>query len=442
MNTINQNHKKQQHRVVIIGGGFGGLYAARKLGNAPVSVTLIDKRNFHLFQPLLYQVATGGLSPGDIASPIRAVLNRYRNIRVIQGEVNKVDPVAKVVYANSEAFPYDSLVVATGATHHYFGNTEWAENAPGLKTIEDALQIRSYIFEQFEIAEREPDPQKRQELLTFVLVGGGPTGVEMAGAIAELAFSTLRKDFRNIDTGYAKVILLEAGPFILPAYPEKLSEKAKKALEKLGVIVRTSTMVTDIQPGKIQVKTESNSDLISAKTIVWSAGVKASGFSKILSAATHAETDRGGRIAVNADLSIPNHPDIFVIGDLALFKQDGKPLPGVAPVAMQQGKYVANLIRNKVSAKKTAPFRYLDKGNLAVIGRNAAVAQIWKFHLSGWLAWVIWLFVHIAYLIEFDNRMMVLFQWGWNYFTRNSGARLITGEINKIFAAKETVESE
>ncbi len=418
-----------RHRVVIVGGGFGGLYAARKLGNAPVVVTLIDRRNFHLFQPLLYQVATGGLSPGDIASPLRAVLNKYRNIRVIMGEVTRIDPRSKTVFTGDEAFDYDTLIVATGSTHHYFGNAEWETHAPGLKTVEDALDIRAKILAAFEIAERklisgQAAPWGAE--LNFAIVGAGPTGVEMAGAMAELAYATLKKDFRQLNTREAKIILIEAGPRILPGYPQRLSHKAQKSLTRLGVRVKTHTRVKRIAENELYLEAGDAVFRLPAAVVIWAAGVTSSPLSGQLAQTTGAATGRSGRIRVEPDLSLREFPEIFVVGDLALVEQDGAPLPGVAPVAMQQGKYVARLIRQRLRGKTVKPFRYFDKGNLAVIGRNAAIADFGFLRLSGWFAWIIWVFIHIAYLIEFDNRMLVLFQWGWNYLTRNRGARLIT----------------
>ncbi len=434
-----KNHKasSQKHRVVIIGGGFGGLYAAKNLGNASVDVTLIDRRNFHLFQPLLYQVATGGLSPGDIASPLRSVLNRYKNIRVVQAQVDRIDAGEKLVFAGEETYGYDSLVIATGSMHHYFGHDAWASVAPGLKTIEDALEIRRRIFEAYELAEHEIDPSLRQTLLTFVMIGGGPTGVELAGALAELAYATLKDDFRRFDPRETKIILIEAGKRILATYPERLAQKAQKSLEKLGVVIKTETLVTDIRENKLTAKSPNGTEEIHAGNVIWAAGVKATPLAAILAAEAGAETDKSGRIKVAPDLSIGRHPEIFVVGDLAYLEQAGKPLPGVAPVAMQQGKYAAKVIKQRLQGKSPRPFHYLNKGNLAVIGRNAAIADLGFLKLSALPAWLIWVFVHIAYLIEFDNRVLVLIQWAWNYFTKKRGARLITGKQEIPFSPFE-----
>ncbi|MBD1835855.1 NAD(P)/FAD-dependent oxidoreductase [Cyanobacteria bacterium FACHB-472] len=417
------------HNVVIVGGGFGGLYAAKALGRAPVNVTLIDKRNFHLFQPLLYQVATGTLSPADISSPLRAVVSENENTKVIMGEVKDIDPEQRKIFLSSEELNYDTLIVATGVSHFYFGNDHWETVAPGLKTIENALEMRRRIFMAFEAAEKETDPEKRRAWLTFVIVGGGPTGVELAGAIAELAFSTLKKDFRNIDTAEAKVLLLEGMDRILPPYAPDLSAKAEKSLTRLGVTVQTKTLVTNIDNNIVTTKQGDTVEEIPSRTILWAAGVKASAMGKVLAERAGAQLDRSGRVIVEADLSVAGHPNIFVIGDLANYThQTGKPLPGVAPVAMQQGEYVANLIKQQLAGYSMQPFQYIDRGSLAVIGRNAAVADLGFVKFSGLIAWLIWVFVHIYYLIEFDNKLIVLLQWGWNYWTKKRGARLITGE--------------
>jgi NADH dehydrogenase len=419
----------QRHQVVIIGGGFGGLYAAKSLNRAPVKVTLVDKRNFHLFQPLLYQVATGGLSPGDIASPLRAVLHRQKNTVVLNAEITDIDPKQRRVILRDGELSYDTLIVATGVSHHYFGHEEWAEAAPGLKTIEDALDIRHRILLAFEAAERETNPTQRQAWMTFVVVGGGPTGLELAGALGELTRTTLKEDFQNINPANAEILLLEGRERVLPTYPPDLSAKAKDALTHLGVTVRTNTLVTDIQNHGVTLQRAGQEEEIQARTIVWAAGMQASTLGQVLAERTGVELDQAGRVVVEPDLTVTGQPDIFVIGDLAHFShQNGKPLPGVAPVAMQQGRYAANLIKRRLKGKSLPSFHYVNKGSLAVIGRNAAVADFGMLKFSGFLAWLTWLFVHIWYLIEFDNKLLVLFQWAWNYFTRKRGARLITGD--------------
>ncbi len=417
-----------QHRVVIVGGGFGGLYAAKSLDQSLFNITLIDKRNFHLFQPLLYQVATGGLSPADIASPLRVVLSGQKNTTVMLDEVTDIDPENCLVTLRSSELPYDTLIIATGVSHHYFGNDQWSAHAPGLKTIEDALNIRQRIFLAFEAAERESDPIKRQSWLTFVVIGGGPTGVELAGALAELAYHTLRKDFRHIDTAETRVILLEGLDRVLPPYPENLSIKAKADLERLGVTVKTSTLVTHIEDCIVTMKQGDRPESIESRTILWAAGVKASPLGQVIAERTGAELDRAGRVMVNPDLSLPQYPNLFVIGDLAHYAhQTGNPLPGIGAVAMQQGSYVARYLKAQQMGQTLQPFTYSDAGNLAVIGRNKAVADLKFTQLSGFPAWFIWIFVHIFYLVEFDNKLVVITQWFWTYLTRNQGARLITG---------------
>jgi NADH:quinone reductase (non-electrogenic) len=424
----------KQH-VVIIGGGFGGLYAAKALGKTDTRVTLVDKRNFHLFQPLLYQIAVGGLSPGDIASPLRAVLSKYKNIEVIKAEVIDLDPEQRRITFIDGELNYDSLIVATGSTYNYFGHDEWAEIAPGIKTIENTLDIRHRIFLAFEAAEREDDKAQRKSWIRFVIVGAGPTGVELAGAIGELAHSTLRNDFRHIDTSESEIILLEGTDRILPTYPEELSIKAQESLERLGITVKKNAMVSGIKKSLVTFSKDGEEETIHAKTILWAAGVKASPLGKIIAERTGAKLDSAGRVLVEPDLSIPGFHNIFVIGDLANFShQDGIPLPGVAPVAMQEGFYVAKLLGGRPRGENILPFRYNNKGSLAVIGRNAAVADLGRFRLSGFVAWLIWIFIHIQYLIEFDNKVLVLIQWAWNYFTRKRGARLITGEDTKLFS--------
>jgi NADH dehydrogenase len=420
--------KTKPHQVVIIGGGFGGLYAAQHLGRADAEVTVIDKRNFHLFQPLLYQVATGGLSPGDIASPLRGVLSKQQNTRVLMGEVQDVNPDDQtVLLKDGEQVPYDSLIVATGMSHTYFGNDHWADVAPGLKTMEDALEMRRRIFAAFEAAEKEPDPQVRKALLTFVIVGGGPTGVELAGALAELAFHTLKSDFRSINTRETRVILVEGMDRVLPPFPEDLSARALKDLENLGVEVLTRSLVTKIEDDRVTLKQGDEIVTLESSTVLWAAGVRDPGMGGILARRTGAEQDRAGRVIVNPDLSVPGHANIFVVGDLAHFAHQGeRPLPGVAPVAMQQGQYVAKLLRQRLKSETVPAFHYKETGSLAVIGRHAAVVKLPWMKLTGFPAWFVWLFVHVFYLIEFDNKLLVMTQWAANYLTRKQGSRLIT----------------
>jgi NADH:quinone reductase (non-electrogenic) len=408
-------------RVVVIGGGFGGLLAARTLGRYPVKVTLIDRKNHHTFQPLLYQVATAGISPGEIAAPIRWILRNKKNVEVILGEVEDFDLAHRMVKLRDLEVPYDYLIVATGATHAYFGHDEWEPLAPGLKTIEDALEIRRRVLLAFELSEREAirgDPHKQ---LNFVVVGGGPTGVELAGTLAEIARRVLANDFRAIDPKRAHIILLEGGPRVLPTYPDDLSRSAEEQLGRLGVEVHTSAMVTGIEPGAVFMK----ETRLPADVILWAAGVSASPLGKKLGA----PVDRAGRVPVNPDLSIPGHPEVFVIGDLASIKEaDGKPVPGVAPAAMQEGKSAAHNIGRDLKHEARKNFRYLDKGSLATIGRAAGIAQFGNIHISGFIAWLSWLFVHVFFLIGFRNRIIVLIQWAWSYFTYERGARLITGD--------------
>ncbi len=427
--------KQERHKVVVVGGGFGGLYTAKNLGRENnVDVTLIDKRNFHLFQPLLYQVATGTLSPADISSPLRSVLNKSKNTKVLLGEVTDIVPEEQQVLMGDEKIPYDTLIVATGAKHSYFGKDHWENSAPGLKTVEDAIEMRRRIFTAFEAAEKETDPEKRRAWLTFVIVGGGPTGVELAGAIAELAYHTMKNDFRNFDTSEAQVLLLEGLDRILPPFAPELSAEAEASLKGLGVTVQTKTLVTNIEDDIITLKqgnanTGDEFEQITAKTVLWAAGVKASAMGKVLAERTGVECDRAGRVIVEPDLSIKGHPNIFAIGDLGHFAhQNDRPLPGVAPVAMQQGKYVASLIKRRLKNQTLPSFYYVDRGSLAVIGQNAAVVDLLFIKLKGFFAWLFWLLVHIHFLIEFDNKLVVMIQWVWNYFTRNRGARLITGK--------------
>jgi NADH dehydrogenase len=407
-------------RVVIVGGGFGGLQAAKALGDAPVRVTLVDRRNHHLFQPLLYQVATAVLSPADIAHPIRSVLRDRRNVEVVLEEVEAIDPEAKEVILAEGRLPYDYLILAAGATHAYFGHDEWEPLAPGLKTLEDALAIRRRILLAFEEAEREPDPERRKALMTFVVVGAGPTGVEMAGAIAEIARFSLSRDFRHIDTRDARVILVEASDRALAAFPSSLSRYAIDDLQRLGVDVRLGKPVTAIAPGLVTIGDEP----VAAETVIWAAGVRASPLGRTLGAAL----DRAGRVLVNPDLTVPGYPDIFVVGDMALLNgQDGTPLPGVAQVAMQEGTWAAGNIERAIVGKPLLPFRYRDLGNMATIGRNAAIADIRGLRLTGFIAWLAWALVHIMNLIGFRNRILVALQWLWGYLTFQRGARLITG---------------
>ncbi len=420
--------KNAPHRVVVVGGGFGGLYTAKALKTANVNVTLIDKRNFHLFQPLLYQVATGTLSPADISAPLRSVFSKSKNTKVLLGEVNDIDPKAQQVILGDEVVPYDTLIVATGANHSYFGKDNWKEFAPGLKTVEDAIEMRRQIFSAFEAAEKETDPEKRRALLTFVIVGGGPTGVELSGAIAELAYQTLTEDFRSINTSEARILLLQGGDRILPHIAPELSKVAAESLQKLGVAVYTNTRVTNIEDNIVTFKQGDELIEITSKTILWAAGVQGSPMGKALAKSTGVECDRSGRVIVEPDLSIKGYNNIFVVGDLGNFShQNGKPLPGVAPVAKQQGEYVAKLIKRRLQGETLPQFRYNDVGTLAMIGQNLAVVDLGLIKLKGFIAWLFWLIIHIYFLIEFDTKIVVAIQWGWNYITRNRRSRLITG---------------
>jgi NADH dehydrogenase len=442
MRVSDSTFESVTHRVVIVGGGFGGLSAANALRREPVRVTLIDRRNFHLFQPLLYQVATGGLSPANIAAPLRALLKRQSNAEVLLGEVCGFDVAGrKVLLADGGAIAYDSLIVAAGVRHHYFGHDQWEPLAPGLKTIEDATEIRRRILLAFEAAERESDPAKVQNWLTFVVVGAGPTGVELAGTISELARHTLRSNFRNIDPARARIVLVEGEGRVLPVYPERLSAKALRQLERLGVEVRLGTRVTQVEPDSVMLLDNSEAELLETRSVFWAAGVKASPLGSMLHEAAAAPLDRAGRVIVEADCSLPGHENLFVIGDLAHFEHGGNgPLPGVAQVAMQQGRYAARLIAQRLEGRKVPPFRYQDYGSMATIGRAAAVATIGKLQFSGLVAWLLWLLVHLMSLIGFENRLLVLVQWSWNYFTRNRAARLITGD-STLPAAKPQVRS-
>jgi NADH dehydrogenase len=444
-------------RIVIVGAGFGGLTAARSLAKAPVQITLIDRRNYHTFQPLLYQVATAGLSPGEIAAPVRSILRSHKNVEVLMAEVSGFDVDRRIVFTDDGEIPYDYLIVAAGVGHSYFGHDDWEPYAPGLKTIEDALEIRRRVLLAFELAERHAAAGEPASALNFVVVGGGPTGVELAGTLAEISRHALAHEFRSIDPSRTHILLLEGGPRVLPTYAEDLSHSAEQQLKHLGVEVRTSALVTQVEPGAIHI----GETRLPATVILWAAGVAASPLGKKLGV----PTDRAGRVPVQPDLTIPGHPEIFVIGDLAAAKDaQGNPLPGVAPVAMQEGRYIAKLIRDEVrkgapslsrsmrqggdfdsnETKNTGgaplpaavagsgnvtrpPFHYWDKGSLATIGRAAAVAQFGKIHISGFLAWLSWLFIHIFFLIGFRNRLLVFIQWAWSYITYERGARLITG---------------
>ena len=416
-----------RQRVVIVGGGFGGLYAAQRLGKAPLDVTVVDRRNFHLFQPLLYQVATGGLSPADIAAPLRSVLSRQQNTRVLQGEVVDFDLEGRRVLLRDGELPYDTLIVAAGAASHYFGRPEWEEHAPSLKSVEDALEIRRRVLRAFEAAERETDPVARRAWLTFVVVGAGPTGVELAGALGELARHTLKHEFRSFDPTEARVLLLEGADRALPPYPAELSLAAVESLRKLGVEVRTGVQVTEIRGESVSVRSGEQTEEVPAKTILWAAGMRAAPLGAVLAERAGAELDRSGRVLVQPDLTLPGHPEIYVLGDLACFAPEGeKPLPGVAPVAIQQGRFVAERLLRGPAARPR--FRYQDKGSMAVIGRNAAVATMGPFRMRGFMAWLAWTFLHLLYLVEFEDRIVVGIRWAWSYFTWNRGARLITAD--------------
>jgi NADH:quinone reductase (non-electrogenic) len=436
------------HHVVIVGGGFAGLYAAKNLARErTAAVTLVDRRNFHLFQPLLYQVATGALSPGEIAQPLRSIVRKHRNTTVLLGEAVGLDPEKRqVLMSDGGPIDYDTLIVATGARHAYFGHDEWAPFAPGLKTIEDAFEMRRRILIAFEAAEREADAEIRREWMTFVVVGGGPTGVELAGALGEIANDTLRRDFRRIHPPDSRILLIEALDVVLPTYPEKLSRSAAKQLERLGVTVSTGTKVTAIdETGVTVAHKDGREERIPARTVLWAAGVQATSFGRMVADATGIEPDRSGRIEVGADLTIPSHPEIFVIGDLAIAKRpDGRPVPGVAPGAIQEGTYVAREIGRRLANELSQSFRYTDKGDVATIGRLRGVANIgWLGpfgQLSGFLAWAMWLGIHILYLIGFANRIVVTIRWAWSFFTRGRSTRLITGEWSRLLPPIEEPE--
>lgn len=439
------NAQSRPH-VVIVGGGFGGLYAAKSLGNKPVRVTVIDRKNHHTFQPLLYEVATAGLSPGEIAMPIRGILNKYRNIEVLLGEVTDIDLKNKILRlppnelagdpGERGEIAYDYLVLATGASHNYFNHPEWAHLAPGLKTIEDATEIRRRVFLTFELAERSARLEREEGPINFVIIGAGPTGVELAGTLVEIAHRVLASDFRHIDPARTRIILVEAGPRVLPVYPEDLSQSAEQQLRKLGVEVMTNAMVTRVTHDHVEI---GNQSIPSAVTL-WSAGVAASSLGRKLGV----PTDRAGRVLVDPDLTIPGYPNVFVIGDLASAKQkDGTLVPGVAPAAIQMGEFAGKTVLNDLKGKPRKDFEYWDKGSLATIGRAAAVANFGRIHLSGFFAWLSWLFIHVFFLIGFKNRVLVLMEWAWSYFTFQRGARLITGNSDYIVEGeKAAVEQE
>ena len=414
-------------KIIIVGGGFAGLNAAKALGRLPVDVALIDRRNFHLFQPLLYQVASGGLSPGDIAAPLRDVLSRFKNIQVLMAEVAGFDPARRRILLADGELEYDTLILATGAETSYFGQDGWQANAPGLKSIEDATRIRSRILSAFENAERETDPIKRRAWLRFAVVGAGPTGVELAGAIGEISRDTLRSDFRSIKPEESEILLLEGSPHVLPAFKPDLSMMAERDLINLGVRTRLGVRVTAIDDRGVTISGPNGSEHIAARTVIWAAGVRASSLGQKLATALGIGVDRTGRIGVEPDLCIPGHPEIMVLGDLAHFEQDGAPLPGLCPVAMQQGWYAGKFVTARLNNRLPPPFRYIDKGIMATIGRNSAVVDLGFARFGGYPAWLAWLFLHLMYLVGFRNRLLVAIQWAIQYFTFNRGARLITG---------------
>jgi NADH:ubiquinone reductase (H+-translocating) len=420
-------------RVVIVGGGFAGLHAARALGRTGHEVTLLDKRNFQLFQPLLYQVATGAIPPGDIAIPQRVVLRKHGNVRCLHATAYDLDPARRVLFHEHGELPYDTLIVGTGVKHSYFGHDDWAPHAPGLKTVEHAIDIRHRIFRAFELAETSADGPARAELMTFVIVGGGPTGVELAGAIGELAHKTMVGDFRAIDPRHARIVLVEGTPDVLPSYPPKLRAAARRQLEALGVTVRTGTMVEDVGPESVRMRAANAVETLRTRTVLWAAGVRISAFGEILAQRTGAKVERGGRIAVGPDCSLPGQPDIYVVGDLAkLTDATGREVPGLAAAAIGQGRYVADLLRRRERGQPPpGPFRYRDLGMMAVIGLNRAVGVVFGRQLSGIVAWFVWAFVHIMSLVSAEQRVRVFVQWAWKYFTRREGDRLITGRTTK-----------
>jgi NADH:quinone reductase (non-electrogenic) len=419
-----------RHRVLILGGGFGGLVAAQKLKRAPVDITLIDRRNFHLFQPLMYQIATGSLSPGEIAAPLRGILAHQKNVQVLLGEAIDIDPTARrVALRDGATFEYDSLIVATGSQTSYYGKDEWRRWAPSLKSVEEATDIRHKILYAFEEAERAATPAAAKAWLTFVIVGAGATGLELAGALAEIANETLRHDFRHINPRDARILLVEGGSRVLSSYPEDLSAKAEKLVTRLGVEVVKDVFVTNIDGDGVTLKRGQGTEQVSAKTVLWAGGIIATAFGRRLAERTRSETDKTGRITVKPDLTVPNYPDVYIVGDLChAIGKNGDALPGVAQVAIQGGAYAAKAIRARLEGQREiAPFSYFDKGDMAVIGRAAAVANVFGWHISGLLAWLIWLFIHLMYIVEFQSRVMVFIQWGFEYLTFSRGARLITG---------------
>jgi NADH dehydrogenase len=429
-------HTSRRHHVLIVGGGFGGLYAARRLSRDDrIELTIVDRRNFHLFQPLLYQVATGALSPGEIAQPLRSIFRKRPNTTVLLGEAVALDPVRhEVGMSDGGPIGYDTLIVATGVRHSYFGHDEWAANAPGLKSIDDATEIRRRILIAFEAAEREADPDRRAEWMTFVVVGGGPTGAELAGALGEIARDTLKRDFRSIDPTHARIILVEALERILPPYPKDRSASARRQLERLGVTVRTGTKVIGIDDHSVHLDVDGVEERLPARTVLWAAGVQASSFARVVADATGAETDRAGRIVVGPDLSLAAHPEIFIVGDVAAqaWPGKGRPVPGVAQGAIQGGTYVANVILRRLRGEPTPPFRYSNRGEVAIIGRLSGVTDIpWLGPFGrqgGFIAWLLWLGIHLTYLIGFANRLVVVTRWAWSFVTHGRGSRLITGQ--------------
>jgi NADH:ubiquinone reductase (H+-translocating) len=416
-----------KHRVVIVGGGFGGLHAGKALHSDDVEVTILDRRNYHLFQPLLYQVATGGLSPGEIAAPLRAIFEWQKNLRVLMTSVTGFDVAKRLVQTEMGEIPYDTLIVAAGAKTTYFAKDQWAPIAPSLKNIEDSTKLRARLLSAFEEAEKETDPERRRALLTFLIVGGGPTGVELAGALSEIANDALKEDFRSFDPEDTRIVILDAGQRILSSFSEKLSRSAERQLIELGVLCRTGVRVLDITPDGASVSVAGREEFIPSKTVIWAAGVTASPLGKALAEATSQELVRGGKLAVTPDCSLPGHPEIFVLGDMAHFQHGlERPLPGVCQTAMQMGDYVGDLILKRLKGATKPPFRYWDKGNMAVIGRKRAIAQIGNFEFSGYFAWLLWAFIHVLYLVNFQSRIIVAIRWGFDYFSFNRGARLIT----------------